>query len=92
MPLHGPEEIRADILAPETGTETEDLLGEIIGGACPRSSLQIKKRNSTIARLPSWHANVGKRLVESPRVYVRDSGPVHALLGLGEKNPWSPIR
>lgn len=38
-----------------------------------------------VRRLPSWHANVGKRLVKSPKVYVRDSGVVHALLGLGDK-------
>ena len=36
-------------------------------------------------RLPSWHANVGKRLVKSPKVYVRDSGLVHALLAIGDK-------
>ena len=36
-------------------------------------------------RLPSWQANVGKRLVKSPKVYVRDSGLVHALLALGDK-------
>ena len=35
-----------------------------------------------VRRLEPWHANVGKRLVKSPRVYVRDSGVVHALLGL----------
>jgi len=33
-----------------------------------------------LRRLPAWHANVGKRLVKSPKVYVRDSGLVHALL------------
>lgn len=33
-------------------------------------------------RLPAWSGNVGKRLVRSPKVYVRDSGLVHALLGL----------
>jgi uncharacterized protein len=36
-----------------------------------------------VRRLPPWHANAGKRLVKSPKVYVRDSGLVHALLGLG---------
>ena len=36
-----------------------------------------------VRRLQPWHANVGKRLVKSPKVYVRDSGLVHALLGLG---------
>ena len=35
-----------------------------------------------LRRLAAWHGNVGKRLVKSPKVYVRDSGLVHALLGL----------
>ncbi|QLQ26536.1 MAG: ATP-binding protein [Dechloromonas sp.] len=35
-------------------------------------------------RLPAWHGNVGKRLVRAPKVYVRDSGIVHALLGLAD--------
>lgn len=35
-----------------------------------------------LRRLPAWHGNVGKRLIRSPKVYVRDSGLVHALLGL----------
>lgn len=35
-----------------------------------------------LRRLVPWHANVGKRLVKSPRIYLRDSGLVHALLGL----------
>ena len=36
-------------------------------------------------RLRPWHANQGKRLVKSPKVYVRDSGLVHALLGVPDK-------
>ena len=35
-----------------------------------------------VRRLPPWHANAGKRLVKSPKVYVRDSGIAHALLGI----------
>ncbi|MDX8441421.1 MULTISPECIES: ATP-binding protein [Mesorhizobium] len=35
-----------------------------------------------IRRLPPLHANTGKRLVKTPKVYVRDSGLVHALLGI----------
>lgn len=35
-----------------------------------------------VRRLPPWHANLGKRLVKSPKVYVRDSGLVHALLNI----------
>jgi len=38
-----------------------------------------------VRRLPSWHANVGKRLVKSPKVYVRDSGLIHALLAIADK-------
>ena len=37
-----------------------------------------------VRRLQPWSANVGKRLVKTPKVYVRDSGIVHALLGLGD--------
>lgn len=35
-----------------------------------------------VRRLQPWAANVGKRLVRSPKVYVRDSGIVHALLNI----------
>jgi predicted AAA+ superfamily ATPase len=35
-----------------------------------------------VRRLPAWSGNAGKRLVRAPKVYVRDSGVVHALLGL----------
>jgi len=38
-----------------------------------------------VRRLPAWHRNVGKRLVKSPKVYVRDSGLAHALLGIRDK-------
>lgn len=38
-----------------------------------------------VRRLESWHANVGKRLVKSPKVYVRDSGITHTLLGLATR-------
>jgi uncharacterized protein len=37
-----------------------------------------------VRRLSPWHGNVKKRLVKSPKVYVRDSGLVHALLGIGD--------
>ncbi|MFZ5775200.1 MAG: ATP-binding protein [Thermodesulfobacteriota bacterium] len=37
-----------------------------------------------VRRLAPWHANTGKRLVRAPRVFVRDSGLVHTLLGIGD--------
>lgn len=38
-----------------------------------------------VRRLPPLHANVGKRLVKSPKIFIRDSGIVHSLLGLDER-------
>ena len=40
-----------------------------------------------VRRLPAHFANVGKHLVKSPTVYVRDSGLPHALLGLPDSDP-----
>ena len=39
-----------------------------------------------LRRLEPYHANLGKRLVKSPQVYVRDSGLLHDLLGIREVN------
>ena len=35
-----------------------------------------------VRRLPPWFENVGKRVVKAPKIYLRDSGLLHALLGL----------
>ena len=39
-----------------------------------------------VRRLSPWHANVKKRLVKSPRYYIRDSGIQHRLLGIDSYN------
>jgi len=39
-----------------------------------------------VRRLQPWTANIGKRLVKSPKVYIRDSGITHALLHIGTFN------
>ncbi len=39
-----------------------------------------------VRRLRPYHSNTGKRLVKSPKVYVRDSGLVHSLLGIENYN------
>lgn len=36
-----------------------------------------------VRQLQPWHANLGKRQVKSPKVYVRDTGLLHQLFGLG---------
>ncbi|MEZ4830133.1 MAG: ATP-binding protein [Bacteroidia bacterium] len=37
-----------------------------------------------IRRLMPWYVNTGKRLVKSPKVYIRDTGILHALLGIND--------
>lgn len=39
-----------------------------------------------VRRLKPWTFNIGKRLVRSPKIYVRDSGIVHALLNIADHN------
>lgn len=39
-----------------------------------------------VRRLPPYRTNIGKRLVKSPRTYVRDSGLTHALLAIPDYN------
>ena len=38
-----------------------------------------------VRRLRPYHTNIGKRLMKSPKVYVRDSGITHALLGIHDR-------
>ena len=35
-----------------------------------------------VRQLQPWHENLGKRQVKSPKIYVRDSGLLHQLLGI----------
>lgn len=46
-----------------------------------------------VRRLPAYHANVRKRLVKRPKMYWRDTGLLHSLLGVGSmdellRQPW----
>lgn len=54
-----------------------------IDGKTVASYLDLLVDLLLVRRLEPWHANVSKRLVKSPKVYVRDSGLTHSLLGLG---------
>ena len=38
-----------------------------------------------VRQLPAWFANISKRQVKAPRVYVRDCGLLHRLLGIGTR-------
>jgi uncharacterized protein len=45
--------------------------------------LDVLERTYLVRRLPPFFRNVGKRLVKSPKVYLRDSGLLHHLLNIG---------
>jgi predicted AAA+ superfamily ATPase len=70
--------------------------GQVWNAAEPARSLGVNE--STVRRyldllegvfmvrqLPSWHANLKKRQVKSPKIYFRDSGLLHQLLGIRTK-------
>ncbi len=61
------------MVSAQTATRYIDLLADLL----------------LVRRLQPFHSSAGKRLVKSPKVYVRDSGIVHALLGIGDFNALS---
>jgi predicted AAA+ superfamily ATPase len=50
--------------------------------------LDLLSATFMVRQLPAWHENIGKRQVKAPKVYLRDSGLLHALLGL--EGGWRP--
>jgi predicted AAA+ superfamily ATPase len=53
-----------------------------IGASTAGRYLDAIQQTLLVRRLSPHHQNVGKRLTKSPKTYVRDSGVLHALLGL----------
>ncbi len=47
-----------------------------------RNYLDLLTSAMVIRQLPPWHENISKRQVRSPKVYIADSGLLHALLGI----------
>jgi predicted AAA+ superfamily ATPase len=56
-----------------------------VSGATVGRYLDLMVDLLLVRRLPPRLANTGKRLVRSPKVYVRDGGLLHALLGIADK-------
>ena len=56
-----------------------------VSGATVGNYLDLMVDLLLVRRLPPRLANVGKRMVRSPKVYLRDSGLLHALLGIPDK-------
>lgn len=55
-----------------------------VDGKTVMSYLDLMVDLLLVRRLPPLHRNIGKRLVKAPKVYVRDSGILHALLGIAD--------
>jgi hypothetical protein len=53
-----------------------------VGESTMHRHLDLLTEAFMIRQLQPWHANLGKRQVKSPKIYVRDSGLLHQLLGL----------
>ncbi len=47
-----------------------------------RSWLSVLEASYIVVRVPPWHANLGKRLIKTPKLYFVDSGLLCALLGI----------
>ena len=71
------------------------LQGEIINASKLATNLEVRRAKINeyidiltglllVRRVEPWHENVKKRLVKSPRYYIRDSGILHRLLGIGD--------
>jgi hypothetical protein len=62
------------------GAEFGRSLG--ISESTARRYLDILAGAYVVRILPPWFENIGKRQVKSPKIYVRDSGLLHSLLGI----------
>ena len=56
-----------------------------LSGKTVRSYLDILTGTFMVRQLQPWFANIGKRQVKAPKVYLRDSGLLHHLLGLSNE-------
>ncbi len=58
-----------------------------------RSYLDILTGTFMVHQLQPWHANIGKRQVKSPKIYLRDAGLLHTLLSISDmQSLWSHPR
>jgi predicted AAA+ superfamily ATPase len=72
---------QGSVLNPASLARSLDVTGVTIG-----RYLDLMVDLLLVRRLKPWTYNVGKRLVRSPKIYVRDSGITHALLNITDYN------
>ncbi|NDG72816.1 MAG: ATP-binding protein [Proteobacteria bacterium] len=63
-----------------------------VSGHTMRHYLDILCETFMVRQLPAWHENVAKRQIKAPKIFFRDSGIFHSLLGISDfaallKNP-----
>lgn len=56
--------------------------GLAVAGSTIARYLDLLQDLLLVRKLQPWHSNTGKRLTKSPKVFVRDSGLLHTLLGI----------
>lgn len=64
-----------------------ETIGRSLGitGKTVRAYLDFLESSYLIRRVQPYYANLGKRLIKSPKIYVRDSGLLHRLLGVRDE-------
>ena len=63
-----------------SGSEFARSMG--VSGPTVRRYLDLLSGLFMVRQLQPWHENLGKRQVKSPKIYLRDSGLLHSLLGI----------
>lgn len=63
------------------------MLAKSIGLSMPsvKTYLSFFMNAFLVSELPSWHINIKKRLVKSSKIYFRDNGMLHYLLGINDR-------
>ncbi|MEA2113925.1 MAG: ATP-binding protein [Thermodesulfobacteriota bacterium] len=57
-----------------------------VGATTAGRYLDAISQTLLVRRLQPFHKNLGKRLIKSPKVYIRDTGLLHALLGIANRD------
>ena len=74
------------ISASQGGLLNFSNLANSLGISAPNvsNSISFFERSFIVRLLQPWHSNIGKRLVKSPKIYIRDSGITNYLLNISE--------
>jgi hypothetical protein len=70
----------------QTWNASELARSMALSGKTVRAWLDVLTGTFMVRQLQPWFENVGKRQVKSPKVYLRDSGLLHGLLGLADQH------